>query len=154
MFSNYICEHTVGTTKPLRPSQCSSFSSGRGGGLLCCTKRRAENMLRAKIQIRKRLTMLRMSERRSNGLDLAQNSFWRRRILPGRTPTYEKDDLCECLAVQMNSKLGYAYARHHERMLCSAPNQGCARNTCVSPAKRMAAEASTGNMTNFWCFRR
>ena len=76
---------------------------------------------------------------------ILHNSFWRRRILPGRTPTYEKDDLCECLAVQMNSKLGYAYARHHERMLCSAPNQGCARNTCVSPAKRMAVEASTGN---------
>ena len=116
---------------------------------LCCTKGSAESMPRAKIQIGERLTMLRMSERRSNGLDLAQNSFWRRRILPGRTPTYEKDDLCECLAVQMNSKLGYAYARHHERMLCSAPNQGCARNTYVSPAKRMAAEASTGNMTNF-----
>ena len=116
--------------------------------------RRAENMPCAKIQIRKRLTMLKMSERRSNGRDFARNSFWRRRTLPGRTPTYDNDDLCECCAIQMTSKLGYAHAQHHECMICPAPNQGCARNTYVSPAKRMAAEASMGNLTHFWCSMR
>ena len=45
---------------------------------LCCTKRSAEGMPRAKVHIRERLTMLRVSERRSNGLDLEKDNYWQR----------------------------------------------------------------------------
>ena len=45
---------------------------------LCCTKRSAEGMPRAKLHIRERLTMLRVSERRSNGLDLEKDNYWQR----------------------------------------------------------------------------
>ena len=55
--------------RPFPPVPAAAFCVAPRGEQKTCYVRQ--------IQIRKRLTMLRMSERRSNGPDIEQDSFWR-----------------------------------------------------------------------------